>query len=236
MQSHRLAKGGRIDRSKPLSFTFNGSKYEAYEGDTLASALLANGIALVGRSFKYHRPRGFVAAGADEPNAIFQVGTGNEALPNLRGTQVELYDGLIARSTRGWPSLRFDISACNDLLGPVFGAGFYYKTFMWPKNFWHLYEKFIRHSAGFGSVPDGEDPDEYAHRNAHCDVLVVGGGPAGLAAALRAGESGARVILVDEQHEFGGSLLGSDTRIDDMHAADWLQSVVERLRHCDNIT
>ncbi len=183
-QRNRLEKGGRIDRSQPLSFRFNGKSYMAYAGDTLASALLANGVSLVSRSFKLHRPRGIVGCGTEEPNAIVQVGTGATTMPNLRATQVELYDGLVARSTKGWPSLRFDIMAMNNLLGRVLGAGFYYKTFMRPKSLWKYYERLIRASAGLGKAPRQADPDRYDHRNAHCDVLVAGAGPAGLLAAL----------------------------------------------------
>ena len=207
-----------------------------YRGDTLASALLANGVSVVNRSFKYHRPRGIVAAGADEPNGIMQIGRGDRAEPNLRATQVELYEGLEARSTKGWPSVHFDISAVFNTFGRVFSAGFYYKTFMRPKRLWHFFESVIRRSAGFGQVPDGKDPDHYEHRNAHCDVLVVGGGPTGLAAALCAADSGARVILVDEQRELGGSLLHRDVRVDDEPADTWLDAAVGRLQDNDNVT
>ena len=215
MQPQRLPTGGRIDRSKPLAFRFDGRKYQGYAGDTLASALLANGVSIVGRSFKLHRPRGIVGSGAEEPNAIVQIGKGAHAQPNLRATQVELYDGLVAGTTKGWPGVRFDVGAINNIFGKVLGAGFYYKTFMRPRSWWQLYERFIRASAGFGRVPKEADPDRYEHRNAHCDVLVAGGGPAGLAAALAAGQAGARVILADDQDEFGGTLLGAKQTIDD---------------------
>jgi sarcosine oxidase subunit alpha len=175
MQPRRLDKGGRIDRSRPLRFRFDGKTYSGFAGDTLASALLANNIAIVGRSFKLHRPRGIVGAGAEEPNAILQVGEGATTLPNLRATQVELYDGLVARTTKGWPSVKFDLAAINGAFARVFGAGFYYKTFLRPKSFWPHYEKFIRASAGFGRAPELPDPDTYDHHNAHCDILVVGG-------------------------------------------------------------
>ena len=236
MQKRRIADGGRIDRGKELTFRFDGRKYQGFAGDTLASALLANGVSVIGRSFKYHRPRGIVAAGADEPNAIFQIGNGASALPNMRGTQVELYDGLIARSTRGWPSLRFDLSAINNLFGQVFSAGFYYKTFMRPKRLWGFFEYLIRHSAGFGVLPTGSDTDQYAHKNIHCDVLVVGSGPAGLSAALSAAESGARVIVVDEQNEFGGSLLASSRTIDGSAAPQWVQTVTDNLLSNADVT
>jgi len=209
LQPNRLEKGGRIDRSQPISFRFNGKTYEGYVGDTLASALLANGISIVNRSFKLHRPRGIIGSGAEEPNAIMQIGSGAESLPNMRATQVALYDGLEARSTKGWPGLRFDIGAINSVLAPVLGAGFYYKTFMYPRSLWKYYEKFIRHSAGFGKSPTRPDPDHYEHRNAHCDILIAGAGPAGLMAALTAAHSGARVIIADDQDQFGGSLLNS---------------------------
>jgi sarcosine oxidase subunit alpha len=236
VQVNRLKNGGRIDRTRPLEFRFNGKHYTGFAGDTLASALLANDVTLVSRSFKLHRPRGILGAGAEEPNAIVQVGNGASALPNMRATQVELYDGLEARSTKGWPSLRFDLAALNDRFGRVFGAGFYYKTFMRPKAFWKYYERFIRASAGFGTAPDLPDPDIYEHRNAHCDVLVAGGGPAGLMAALVAARSGARVIIADEQCEFGGSLLSGAFLIDGQPAIDWSGKIVAELAERDNVT
>ncbi|MBT8087419.1 MAG: sarcosine oxidase subunit alpha family protein [Gammaproteobacteria bacterium] len=235
-QGRRLGEGGRIDRSKPLRFRFNGRRLEGFSGDTLASALLANGVSVVGRSFKLHRPRGVVGSGAEEPNAIMQIGEGASTRPNVRATQVELYDGLIATSTKGWPSVNYDLGAINNLLGRVFSAGFYYKTFMRPKVLWHWYERMIRKSAGFGTVPDAPDPDSYEHCNAHCDVLVAGGGPAGLMAALAAGRAGARVIIADEQNEFGGSLLASSAEIDGMHASDWLAETAAALAAMDNVT
>ena len=201
MTAFRTERGGRIDRSRPVGFTFDGRRLGGLAGDTLASALLANGIHLVGRSFKYHRPRGILSAGAEEPNALITVdnGGGREA-PNLRATQVELHDGLKARSQNRWPALAFDVGAVYDALSPLFAAGFYYKTFMWPRALWaRLYEPAIRASAGLGKAPKAADPDRYMQRYAHCDVLVVGAGPAGLAAALAAAETGARVILCDEQ-------------------------------------
>ena len=206
----RVANGGRIDRSRALQFTFDGRHYTGFAGDTLASALLANGVHLVGRSFKYHRPRGILAAGSEEPSALVTVSRdAYRVTPNLRATQVELYDGLTAISQNRWPSLQRDVGRVNDLLSPFFPAGFYYKTFMWPKKAWHsLYEPFIRRAAGLGEAPTLPDPDRYAQRYAHCDVLVVGSGPAGIAAALAAADAGARVMLCDESTEFGGSLLG----------------------------
>ena len=236
MNSRRLISGGRIDRSQPIHFDFNGKTYDGFAGDTLASALLANNVTLVSRSFKLHRPRGIVGAGAEEPNAIVQVGSGASTIPNLRATQVELYDGLVARSTKGWPSVRFDVGAINDRFSRLFSAGFYYKTFMRPKALWKYYERFIRASAGFGTAPTEPDPDYYEHRNAHCDVLVAGGGPAGLAAALVAARSGARVIFADEQNEFGGSLLAGNYTIGDQNAVDWVHDVVEELANSENVS
>jgi sarcosine oxidase, subunit alpha len=205
----RSAHGGRIDRSCVMHFTFDGRGYSGFAGDTLASALLANGVHLMGRSFKYHRPRGVLAAGAEEPNALVAVRRdAARYTPNLRATQVELYEGLCAVSQNRWPSLRFDTGAINDAIAPFIPAGFYYKTFMWPRRAWHaLYEPRIRAAAGLGLAPSLPDPDRYATRFAHCDVLIVGAGPSGLAAASAAAAAGARVILCDEQNEFGGSLL-----------------------------
>ena len=236
MQPNRLSTGGRIDRSKPLNFRFNGRKLQGYAGDTLASALLANGVTIVGRSFKLHRPRGVVGAGAEEPNAIMQVGEGACAQPNLRATQVELHEGLVARSTKGWPGVRFDLASVNDWFGRVFSAGFYYKTFMRPMSWWPIYERFIRASAGFGSAPEEPDPDDYEHFNAHCDVLIAGGGPAGLMAARTAAAAGARVILADDQNEFGGSLLGADDEIGGAPASEWVQKCVAGLSASENVT
>ena len=236
-QPHRLQTGGRIDRDRPLRFTFNGRTLQGYAGDTLASALLANGEHLVGRSFKLHRPRGIMGAGAECPNSIVQVGSGNATLPNLRATQTELYDGMEVRSVNCWPSVKFDLSAVNQLFAPLMPAGFYYKTFMWPKSFWHnIYEPRIRKAAGFGKAPDGPDPDRYDKHNAHCDLLVVGAGPAGLAAALEAGRRGARVILCDEQNELGGSLLASRAFLDGEPAMSWVDRVVGELAAMDEVT
>ncbi|HVR66440.1 MAG TPA: sarcosine oxidase subunit alpha [Verrucomicrobiae bacterium] len=228
-QPNRLPEGGRIDRTKPIAFTFNGKRLTGYQGDTLASALLANGVALVGRSFKYHRPRGIMTAGSEEPNALVQVGSGARTEPNLRATQVEIYEGLTASSQNCWPSVEFDIGEANSVLSKLFPAGFYYKTFMWPPSFWMKYEYFIRRAAGLGVAPEEPDPDHYDKTFAHCDVLVVGGGPAGLAAALAAGRSGARVLLCDEQQEFGGALLSGNDEIDGKPAAEWVADAVAEL-------
>ncbi len=228
-QVNRLDTGGRIDRARPITFKFNGKAYPAFSGDTLASALLANGISLVSRSFKYHRPRGIMGAGGEEPNAIMQIGTGATTQPNLRATQVELFDGLAAKTTKGWPHVNFDVAALNDVFSRLFGAGFYYKTFMFPRHSWDTYEKFIRHSAGFGTAPEHPDPDHYEHCNAHCDVLIAGAGPAGLMAALTAGRTGARVIIADEQSEFGGSLLAATDLIDGKPGTEWVGDVIAEL-------
>ena len=209
MSVWRTPGGGRIDRTQRRKFRFDGRDYQGVAGDTLASALLANGVHLVGRSFKYHRPRGLLSAGAEEPNGLVTVRRdAARVTPNLRATQVELYEGLDALSQNRWPSLQFDVGRINDWLSPLFPAGFYYKTFMWPKGAWKsLYEPVIRRAAGLGVAPTEPDPDRYAQCYAHCDVLVAGGGAAGLAAALAAADEGARVILCDEQNEFGGALL-----------------------------
>ncbi len=228
----RTTNGGRVDRTQRLRFSFDGRDYEGLVGDTLASALLANGVHLVGRSFKYHRPRGILTAGAEEPNALVAVRRdAARCTPNLRATQVELYEGLRAESQNRWPSLRFDLGRVNDWLSPIFPAGFYYKTFMWPRAAWAaIYEPLIRRAAGLGRAPTLPDPDRYESCFAHCDVLIVGAGPAGLAAALAAAEGGASVILCDEQAELGGSLLAdSDARIDRTESGDWLAAAVSVL-------
>ncbi|MGH8320154.1 MAG: sarcosine oxidase subunit alpha family protein [Steroidobacteraceae bacterium] len=239
----RTASGGRVDRRRLLRFRFDDRDYTGLAGDTLASALLANGVHLLGRSFKYHRPRGVLAAGAEEPNALVTVRRDSARLtPNLRATQVELYDGLEAHSQNRWPSLALDYGAVSGLLSPFIPAGFYYKTFMWPRSAWRrLYEPKIRAAAGLGRAPEEPDPDTYSNRFAHCDVLVVGAGPAGLAAAAAAAASGARVILCDEQPELGGSLLSeptahSDAVIEGQSADRWLASTVQILAAHPRVT
>ena len=236
-QTNRLADGGRIDRSKPLTFSFNGRQYTGYEGDSLSSALIANGVNVIGRSFKYGRPRGIVAAGADEPNAIVQLGASEATqVPNVRATQQPLFDGLVSQPTSGWPSLKFDLLGFS---GQVFGRalppGFYYKTFMFPQTAWKFYEKHIRKAAGLGRSPTEPDVDEYDHLNQHTDVLVVGAGPAGLSAALTAARSGAHVILADEQAEMGGSLLSSRSRINGAEASQWVADTLQELAGMDNV-
>ncbi|HET9067900.1 MAG TPA: sarcosine oxidase subunit alpha [Amaricoccus sp.] len=239
MTSHRLPDRGRVDHGRPVRFTFDGKSYQGLAGDTLASALLANGVHLMGRSFKYHRPRGVVSAGSDEPNALLGTRRGPGRFePNTRATIQELREGLEATSQNRWPSLAFDLGAINDNLGSLFSAGFYYKTFMWPRAFWdRLYEPVIRNAAGLGVSPAEPDADRYASRFAHTDVLVVGAGPAGLAAALAAGRSGARVMLVDENSEPGGTLLSEPSvLIDGKPAWDWLSATLAELRALPNVT
>lgn len=232
---HRLPFGGRIDREQRLSFTFNGKRLEGYAGDTLASALLANGVSVVGRSFKYHRPRGVFSAGVEEPIALIQLGSGPQTQPNMPATAVELSDGLVANSVHCWPNVNRDIGALAQWLSPFMPAGFYYKTFMWPARRWMVYERYIRNAAGLGTAPTEADPDIYDKMHVHCDVLVIGGGPAGLAAALAAGRSGARVIVADQQPEFGGQLLGERLEIDGGPAMAWVAAALDELAGMDEV-
>ncbi|SAL46577.1 sarcosine oxidase subunit alpha [Caballeronia choica] len=229
-QKDRLATGGRINRAIALTFTFNGRTYQGHQGDTLASALLANGQHFVARSWKYHRPRGIVTAGVEEPNAVVQLETGAYTVPNARATEVELYQGLVATSVNAKPNIENDRMAINQKFARFIPAGFYYKTFMWPRKFWPKYEEVIRDAAGLGKAPEHLDADRYDKCFAHCDVLVVGGGPSGLAAAHAAGLSGARVILVDDQPELGGSLLSCRAEIDGKPALQWVQKIEAELR------
>ncbi len=228
-QPFRAPNGGRIDRRRPLRFTFDGVEYGGFHGDTLASALVANGVNLVGRSFKYHRPRGILSAGVEEPNALVQLGAGARTEPNIRATQVELADGLVAHSQNRWPSLRFDAGAVNGFFSPLLPAGFYNKTFKWPPAWWLGYEFFIRRMAGLGRAPAAADPDSYTRRFAHCDVLVVGGGAAGLAAARAAAHGGAKVFLLEQDFCFGGALLANGAEINGAAAADWVDGEVDFL-------
>ncbi len=229
-QPFRTGQGGRVDRGQEIAFTFNGKPYTGLAGDTLCSALLANGVHLVGRSWKYHRPRGVMSAGSEEPNAIFQVEKGSRTIPNARGTQVELYANLDASSVNCWPCLEFDLLSINSKFSRLMPAGFYYKTFMWPRSMWLRYEHFIRKASGLGETPRENDPDRYQHSHRHCDVLVVGGGVAGLSAALAAGRAGARVIIADEQSELGGLTLASRAQIDGIDACQWIEAAVSELR------
>ena len=234
-QKNRL-DGGLIDRSETYSFRFDSQYYKGHKGDTLASALLANGVRLMGRSFKYHRPRGVMTAGSEEPNAIVVLREGARQEPNTRATTAELFDGLRAESQNRWPSLAFDAMEVNDLLSNFFAAGFYYKTFMWPAAFWEkVYEPIIRRAAGLGSLSTRDDPDGYDKGFLHCDLLIIGGGPAGLAAALTAGESGARVILADEDFVVGGRLNLETYEVGGMAGAAWAAETVAKLDAMPNV-
>jgi len=232
-QPFRIATGGLVDRDRTIGFTFDGRDMTGHPGDTLASALIANGVHLVGRGFKYHRPRGIVSAGPEEPSALVQLGGDRAATdPNMRATQVELFDGLVASSQNRWPSLERDIGAINDVLSPLFPAGFYYKTFMWPASLWSTYEKGIRRAAGLGRAPEAPDPDRYDQMHLWADVVVIGGGVAGLAAALAAGRTGARVVLVDEQSRLGGWTLAEGEAgavIDGLPARLWAERAAAEL-------
>ena len=232
MSGFRLDQGGRIDRSRSISFSFDGVTYNGFAGDTLASALLASGVVLFGRSFKYHRPRGLLGAGSEEPNALVSVSRGpGRHTPNLRATAVEIYEGLTVTSQNRWPSLKNDLGAVNDRLGLFLPAGFYNKTFMWPRSFWDkLYEPLIRRAAGLGEAPSESDPDHYGATYAHCDLLIVGAGPAGIDAALEASGTAKRVILIDEQDEPGGGAL------DDPSLWSWLKESLKDLAAAPNVT
>lgn len=242
MTSWRLPNGGRIERAKSVGFTFDGKTYGGHPGDTLASALLANGVTLFGRSFKYHRPRGLLAAGSDEPNALVTIISGNVREPNVRATELEIYDGLVVQSQNRFPSLEHDLMAVNQLAGPLLSAGFYYKTFMGPAigplkstRFWMFCERFIRRAAGLGKAGTTADPDRYERMNAFCDVLVVGSGPAGLIAAEAAAATGARIIIAEERPVAGGSLLASGELIDGRNPAVWAREKAEALANLPNV-
>jgi sarcosine oxidase subunit alpha len=234
-QSNRIS-GGQIDRTTSFRFTFDGHTYTGHPGDTLASALLANGVRLMGRSFKYHRPRGPLSAGSEEPNALVHLRSGARQEPNTRATVAELFDGLEATSQNAWPSLKLDAMAINDKLNSFFAAGFYYKTFMWPAAFWEkIYEPIIRRAAGLGALTKDEDPDEYDKGFIHCDVLIIGAGPAGLMAALTAGRAGARVVLADEDFRMGGRLNAETFEVGGKAGADWAAGVVAELAAMPNV-
>jgi len=236
-QPFRLNKEGLINRNKKISFTFNGKKLFGYEGDTIASALIANGIHLVGRSFKYHRPRGFFGAGVEEPNAKLQVEFNGHSEPNVNATEMELVEGLSATSQNCWPSVNFDIGAINNFLKMFFPAGFYYKTFMWPKSFWYkIYEPFIRKAAGLGVASIEKDKERYEHKFEYCDLLVTGSGPSGLASAYAAAKNGAKVILAEDKPRFGGTLLTDDVSIDNLSGKDWAEKIITELKSMPNVT
>ena len=235
-QEFRTISGGLIDRSKEISFIFNGKKYLGYKGDTLASALLANGIHLIGRSFKYHRPRGIFAAGVEDSNGKVQLYKENITEPNVNLTEVELVEGLRIESQNCWPSVNFDLGAINNFLSRFFPAGFYYKTFMWPKSFWYyVYEPFIRKAAGMGKASLDPDPDRYEHQYEHCDILVVGSGPSGISSALSAAKNGARVILAEDKARFGGSLLFDNVTIGNKNGDEWVKDSINELRSMPNV-
>jgi heterotetrameric sarcosine oxidase alpha subunit len=234
-QINRLS-GGKIDRHQILNFTFDGKTYQGHPGDTLASALLANDVRLMGRSFKYHRPRGVLTAGSEEPNAIVELREGSRQEPNTRATTAELYDGLISKSQNKIGSLRFDLMAVNDRFSNFLTAGFYYKTFMWPSAFWEkFYEPIIRKAAGLGSISLKDDPDDYDRGFLHCDLLIIGAGPAGLAAALTAGRAGAQIIIADEDFSFGGRLNSERFTLGDQSGSDWTGQTVAELSSLPNV-
>ena len=235
-QTHRLENTGLINRKKIISFKFNGKKYNGYEGDTLASALLANGVHLVGRSFKYHRPRGFFGAGVDEPNAKLQIELNGHSEPNVNATEIELVEGISATSQNCWPSVNFDIGAINNFLNIFFPAGFYYKTFMWPKSFWYkIYEPFIRKAAGLGIASKAKDKERYDHKFEYCDLLITGSGPSGLSSAYAAAKNGLKVILAEDKPRFGGSLLTDEVSIDNLSGKDWADKIVSELKKMPNV-
>ena len=241
MPNYRVKKTDYVDQTNRISFKFDGKTYFGFKGDTLASALLSNGIHLVGRSFKYHRPRGIMTCGSEEPNAICQINPGTDLTePNVRATEVELYEGLEASSQNCWPNVNFDIGGINNFISPFIPAGFYYKTFMWPKSFWkNIYEPLIRKSAGLGKSPTLPDPDLYDHKHIHCDVLVIGGGISGIIAAKIAAKSGSNTILIDDKNTLGGSTIfqnNENFKINDEISKDWLFKEIEELKKLKNLT
>ena len=236
MQNYRVKDGGKIQRDIKIPFIFNGKTYFGYKGDTLASALLANGIYLIGRSFKYHRPRGIIAAGVEDANGKVQLYRDNITEPNVNVTEVELVNGLRIESQNCWPSVTFDVWAINNFLNRFFPAGFYYKTFMWPKSFWYkVYEPIIRKAAGMGTASLKPDPDRYEHQYEHCDILVVGSGPSGISSALAAAKNGARVILAEDKPRFGGSLLTDNVTIGNKSGDEWVEEAIAELKSMPNV-
>ena len=241
MTKYRISKTRFVDQTKTVSFTFDGKTYHGFEGDTLASALLSNGIHLVGRSFKYHRPRGIMSCGSEEPNAICQINNNTDLTePNVRATEIELYEGLKASSQNCWPNLNFDIGGINNLISPFIPAGFYYKTFMWPKSFWKkIYEPLIRMSAGLGKSPTLPDPDIYDHKHEHCDVLVIGGGISGIISAKIAAKNNLKTILIDDKNVLGGSTIYQNNKnflIDNKKSSEWLLNEISELEKIENLT
>ena len=228
-----------IDQTTRVSFKFDGKTYFGFKGDTLASALLANNVHLVGRSFKYHRPRGIMTSGSEEPNAIVQINKNSSVTePNVRATEVEIYDGLEASSQNCWPSVNFDIGGINNFLSPLLPAGFYYKTFMWPASFWEKYEYFIRKSAGLGQSPTEPDPDVYDHNYVHCDVLVIGGGISGIMAAKISAENNFKTLLLEERPNLGGTTIYQKNdyfKINDQYSSDWLEKEIEQIKNLKNL-
>ena len=228
-----------IDETYRISFKFNGKTYYGFKGDTLASALLANDIHLVGRSFKYHRPRGIMTAGSEEPNAIVQLHDNTSRTePNVRATEIEIYEGLEASSQNCWPSVNFDIGGINNFLSPVLPAGFYYKTFMWPASFWKKYEYFIRKSAGLGKSPTKPDPDVYEHKYIHCDVLIIGAGISGIIAAKTAAKNGFKTLLVEEKPYLGGSTIYQNSehfKINNQISSSWLEKEINEIKKIKNL-
>ena len=239
LKNLRVKTSNFIDETTIVSFKFNGKKYFGYKGDTLASALLVNNVHLVGRSFKYHRPRGIMTSGSEEPSALVQIGT-DEAItdPNIRATEIEIYEGLEANSQNCWPSVNFDLSGINNFLSPFLPAGFYYKTFMWPASFWEKYEFFIRHSAGLGKSPTKPDTDIYDHRYLHCDVLIIGGGISGIIAAKIASINNLKTVLIEEKNELGGSTIYQNSelhKIGNKESSVWLNEEIKELKKIKNI-
>ena len=228
-----------VDETYKVSFKFNGKTYYGFKGDTLASALLANDIHLVGRSFKYHRPRGIMSAGSEEPNAIVQLhNNSSRTEPNVRATEIEIYEGLEATSQNCWPSVNFDIGGINNFLSPILPAGFYYKTFMWPASFWEKYEYFIRKSAGLGKSPTEADPDVYEHKYIHCDVLIIGAGISGIMAAKTSAKNGFKTLLVDEKHYLGGSTIYQNSehfKINNQVSSSWLEKEINEIKKIENL-
>ena len=235
----RIKTSKFIDETSSVSFKFNKKTYYGLKGDTLASALLVNNVHLIGRSFKYHRPRGIMTAGSEEPSAIVQVNN-NTALtePNVRATEIEIYEGLETTSQNCWPSVDFDIGGINNFMSPLLPAGFYYKTFMWPASFWEKYEYLIRHSAGLGKSPTKPDPDIYEHKYIHCDVLVIGAGITGIIAAKTAAQNNLKTLLLDEKNEIGGSTIYQNSdhiKINDQNSSTWLENEINELENLENL-